>query len=137
MDDTILGHDFLVHWNPDVDWREGVINLRTSTHQSTTSSLVNQELNSLPDSVIKLDDTSFPPGDLQYPESLSPSSTDHGVIAYCSNLPIQSFFEEKEPLSLRGFLYSMVLSHPPSKVTFEEDEDIEDKETILLTLPEA
>ena len=45
--------------------------------------------------MIKLDDTSFLPGDLQYPESLIPSSTDHGVIAYCSNLPIQSFFEEK------------------------------------------
>jgi len=26
MDDTILGHDFLVHWNPDVNWQEGVIN---------------------------------------------------------------------------------------------------------------
>ncbi|KAI9626667.1 hypothetical protein KEM48_010262 [Puccinia striiformis f. sp. tritici PST-130] len=33
MDDTILGHDFLVHWNPDVNWKEGVINLRTNTHQ--------------------------------------------------------------------------------------------------------
>ncbi|KAI9602761.1 hypothetical protein H4Q26_002060 [Puccinia striiformis f. sp. tritici PST-130] len=31
MDDTILGHDFLVHWNPDVNWKEGVINLRTNT----------------------------------------------------------------------------------------------------------
>ncbi|KNZ57011.1 hypothetical protein VP01_2263g4, partial [Puccinia sorghi] len=27
MDETIVGHDFLIHWNPDVDWQEGVINL--------------------------------------------------------------------------------------------------------------
>ncbi|KNZ58947.1 hypothetical protein VP01_1828g5 [Puccinia sorghi] len=27
MDNTILGHEFLVYWNPDVDWQEGVINL--------------------------------------------------------------------------------------------------------------
>ncbi|KAI9630987.1 hypothetical protein KEM48_013351 [Puccinia striiformis f. sp. tritici PST-130] len=40
MDDTILGHDFLVHWNPDVNWKEGVINLRTNTHQSTNLSSV-------------------------------------------------------------------------------------------------
>ena len=38
MDDTILGHDFLVHWNPDVDWGEGVINLRTNPTQSTNLS---------------------------------------------------------------------------------------------------
>ncbi|KNZ50806.1 hypothetical protein VP01_4229g2 [Puccinia sorghi] len=24
MDNTILGHDFLVYWNPDVDWQEGL-----------------------------------------------------------------------------------------------------------------
>ncbi|KNZ60146.1 hypothetical protein VP01_1604g7, partial [Puccinia sorghi] len=27
LDDMIVGHDFLIHWNPDLDWQEGVINL--------------------------------------------------------------------------------------------------------------
>ncbi|KAI9623645.1 hypothetical protein H4Q26_014372 [Puccinia striiformis f. sp. tritici PST-130] len=71
MDDTILGHDFLVHWNPDVNWKEGVINLRTNTHQSTNLSSVKIELNSITDRIIELDDT-FPPGDFEYPDS-SPS----------------------------------------------------------------
>ncbi|KNZ46347.1 hypothetical protein VP01_733g2 [Puccinia sorghi] len=33
MDNTILGHDFLVYWNPDVDWQEGVSNLQTNSSQ--------------------------------------------------------------------------------------------------------
>ncbi|KNZ56977.1 hypothetical protein VP01_2273g2 [Puccinia sorghi] len=136
MDDTILGHDFLVYWNPDVNWQEGVINLRTNTSQSANLSPVNQELNSLPDSVIKLDNT-FPPGDLQYPDFPSSLSlSDHGVIAYCSNLPLPTFFEEKAEPSIQGFLYSMILSHPPSTAipSLEDDEDIKDLETIRKTL---
>jgi len=138
MDDTILGHDFLVHWNPDVNWQEGVINLRTNTSQSANLSSVNKELNSLPDNIIKLDDD-FPPEDLQYSDhsSSSLSSRDHGVIAYCSNLPLPTFFEEKAEPSIKGFLYSMILSHPPSTAipSLEDDDDFEDLETIRKTLP--
>ncbi|KNZ64632.1 hypothetical protein VP01_10099g1 [Puccinia sorghi] len=136
MDDTILGHDFLVYWNPDVNWQEGVINLRTNTSQSANLSPVNQELNSLPDSVIKLDNT-FLPGDLQYPDFPSSlSSSDHRVIAYCSNLPLPTFFKEKAEPSIKGFLYSMILSHPPLTAipSLDDDEDIEDLETIRKTL---
>ncbi|KNZ63513.1 hypothetical protein VP01_11340g1, partial [Puccinia sorghi] len=136
MDNTILGQDFLVYWNPDVDWHEGVINCQTNTSQSANLPSVNQELNSLPESAIKLDNT-FPPGDLQYPEFLSSlSSSDHGVIAYCSNLPLPTFFEEKAEPSIKVFLYSMILSHPPLTAipSLEDDEDIKDLETIRKTL---
>ncbi|KNZ64669.1 hypothetical protein VP01_10056g1 [Puccinia sorghi] len=105
MDNTILGHDFLVYWNPDVDWQEG---------------------------------SAFPPGDFQYPDS-SPSSfssSDHRVIAYCSNLPVPTFLEEKAEPSIKVFLYSMILSHPPSPAirSLKDDEYIEDLETIRKTL---
>lgn len=84
MDDTVLGHDFLVHWNLDVNWQEGVINLQTLQPQETNPA-IKQELKNLPDTVIELDDT-FLPVDLQYPDlhSQVPSS-DLGVIAYFSN----------------------------------------------------
>ncbi|KNZ58945.1 transposon Tf2-11 type 1 [Puccinia sorghi] len=56
---------------------------------------------------------------------------DHRVIAYCSNLPLPTFFEEKAEPSISGFFYSMI-SHPPLTAipSLEDDEDIEDLETI-------
>ncbi|KNZ61395.1 hypothetical protein VP01_14065g1, partial [Puccinia sorghi] len=101
MDDTILGHDFLVYWNPDVDWQEGVIKLRTNTSQSTNLLSVKQELNSLPYSVIKLHNT-FLPGDEQHPDFPSSLSlSDHGLIASFSNLPLPTFFKEKAEPSIK------------------------------------
>ncbi|KNZ54159.1 putative signal peptide protein [Puccinia sorghi] len=54
----------------------------------------------LPDSVIQLDNT-FPPGNLQYPDSSpsSLSSSDHGFIAYCSN---PTFFKERAEPSVKA-----------------------------------
>ncbi|KNZ47778.1 hypothetical protein VP01_6153g1, partial [Puccinia sorghi] len=92
MEDTILGHEFLVYWNSDVDWQEGL-------------------------------DDKFPPGDLQYPDSSpsSLSSSDHRVIAYCSNITLPNFFKEKAEPSIKGFF-------------IKDDKYIEDLETIIKTL---
>ncbi|KNZ56086.1 putative signal peptide protein [Puccinia sorghi] len=67
MDGTILGHELLVHWNPDVNWQEGV--------------------------------------------------------------------KKAEP-SIKGFLYSMILSHPPLTAvpSLKDDDEIKDLETIRKTL---
>ena len=124
MDDTILGHDFLVHWNPDVNWKEGVINLRAKDAPLTSFPSFDRELNSSNVKLIQIGDE-LPPGELQYPD-LSLTSTNHGIISYLSPLPITTFFEEK-PLSFEGaYLHSLTLTNPPgaSFPSFDDKDDV-------------
>ena len=74
-DDTILGYDFLSYWNPEIDWNQGLINLRTSysTKPNATASMELLELNSQPTPFAS---SGIPPlpSDLQALDSSFPTS---------------------------------------------------------------
>ena len=126
-DDTILGYDFLSYWNPDIDWNQGLINLRTnhSTNPNAPLSLALLELNSQPSPIASSGIPSLPRGSLplvpfSFPSAKTPTEPN-------------DLFEDFE-VCIR------VLNTGSSQAVFESDffdETPEDLESILPTIPEA
>ena len=126
MDDTILGYDFLHYWNPDIDWNQGMINLRASlsSDPSTSASLALMELNSLPPTACSGSSSSLP-GALQALEYLSPSS----VVKIMEPVDLFEDFEVR----------IRVLTTGSKEAVFESDyfdEPPNDLQSILPTIPE-